>query len=64
MSRGLIINNKIMIALKEILAHKNITYKARDSNFDKGVQVKDEIVQLDASKDEELQDIILRNRYF
>ena len=64
MSRSLIMNNKIMIALKEILAHKNIIQKARELNFDKEVQVKYEINELKARKDEELEHIIRKNRYF
>ena len=64
MSRILIMNNKIMIALKEILAHKNIIQKARELNFDKEVQVKYEINELKARKDGELEHIIRKNRYF
>ena len=40
MSRSLIMNNKIMKALKKILANKDIIQKVRDLNFDKEVQVK------------------------
>ena len=61
MSRGLIMNNKIIKVLKEILANKDIMQKVRDSNFDKEVQVKDEINQLDTRKDEDLE--YIRNRY-
>ena len=64
MSRIVIMNNKIMIALKEILAYKNIIQKARESNFDKEVQVKYKINELKARKGEVLEYIILRNRYF
>ena len=53
-----------MIALKEILANKVIIQKVRDLNFDKEVQVKYEINELEARKDQELEYIILRNRYF
>ena len=35
MSGTLIMNNKTMKALKEILANKDIIQKARESNFDK-----------------------------
>ena len=38
MSGSQIMNNKIMITLKEISAHKNIIQKARELNFDKEVQ--------------------------
>ena len=57
----IMVNNKIMIALKEILANKDIIQKARESNFDKEVQVRDE---LERKKVGELELIILRNRYF
>ena len=57
-------NNKIMTALKEISTHKNIIQKVRESNFDKEVQVRDEINELEARKDQELEHIMLRNRYF
>ena len=40
MSKSLIMNNKIMKALKKILANKDIIQKVRDLNFDKEVQVK------------------------
>ena len=53
-----------MIALKEILANKVIIQKVRDLNFDKEVQVKYEINELEARKDQELEYIILRNRCF
>ena len=52
MSRDQITNNKIMKALRKILANKNITQKIRDSNFDKEVQVKYEINELRGRKDE------------
>ena len=64
MFRDLImINNKIMKALGDILANENITQNARRLNFDKEEQVRDEIDELGARKDEELEHIILRNRY-
>ena len=53
-----------MKALKEILANKDIIQKARELNFDKEVQVKYEIIELKARKDEELEHIIQKNRYF
>ena len=62
LSRSLVMNNKIMRALKEILANKDIIQKVRDLNSDKEVQVKYEISELKARKDEELEHIILRNR--
>ena len=64
MSRSLTMNNKIIKALTEILANKDIIQKIRDSNFDKEVQVKYKINELKARKDEELEHIILRNRHF
>ena len=64
MSRGLIMNNNIMKALREILANTDIIQQVRDSNFDKEVQVRDKINKLKARNDEELEHIILRNRYF
>ena len=42
----IVINNKIMKALKEILANKEIILKVRDLKFDKEVQVRDEIDEL------------------
>ena len=63
MSRSLIINNKIMIALKEISANKIIIQKVKELNFDKEEQVKNEINELKVRKDEELEHTILRNRY-
>ena len=64
MSRDLItINNKIMKVLNEILANNDIIPKVRALNFDKDVQVRDEIDELKTKKDEELELIILRNRY-
>ena len=56
--------DQIMKALKEILGNKDIIQKVRDLNFDKEVQGKGEINQLEAGKDEELEQVILRNRYF
>ena len=56
--------NQRMKALKEILANKDIIQKARELNFDKEVQVKYEIIELKARKDEELEHIIQENRYF
>ena len=53
-----------MKVLKEILANKDIIQKVRDLNFDKEVQVKYEINELEARKDEELEYIILNNGYF
>ena len=55
--------DRIMKALKEILANKDIIQKVRNVNFDKEVQVKYEINELKARNDEELEHIILRNRY-
>ena len=55
---------QIMKALKKILANKYLIQKVRHSNFDKEVQVRYEINELKARKDEELEHIILRNRYF
>ena len=55
--------DQIMKALKEILANQDIIQKVRELNFDKKVQVKDEIDQLEARKDEELEHMVLRNRY-
>ena len=55
--------DQIMKALKEILASKDMIQKVRDLNFDKEVQVKYEINELIARKDEELEHIILRNRH-
>ena len=62
MSGSQIMNNKIMITLKEISAHKNIIQKARELNFDKEVQY--EKNELKARKDEEFEHIIRKNRYF
>ena len=53
-----------MKALKGILANKDIIQKVRDSNSDKEVQVRYEVNELGARKDEELEYMILRNRYF
>ena len=64
MSGSKIMNNEIMKALNEILGNKDIIQKARKSNFDKEVQVRDEIDELKARKDEELDHIIQKNRYF
>ena len=52
-----------MKALREIFANKDKIQKVRDLNFDKEVQVKNEINRLKTRKDEELERIILRNRY-
>ena len=43
-------NNKIMKALKEILANKDIIQKVTFFNFDKEVQMKYEINELEARK--------------
>ena len=64
MPSDLVMNNDIMTDLKEILAHKNIIQEVRKLNFDKEEQVKDEINELKARKDEEIELKILRNRYF
>ena len=64
MPSDLVMNDDIMTALKEILAHKNIIQEVRKLNFDKEEQVKDEINELKARKDEEIELIILRNTYF
>ena len=64
MPSDLVMNDDIMTALKEILAHENIIQEVRKLNFDKEEQVKDEINELKARKDEEIELIILRNRYF
>ena len=53
-----------MKVLREILANKDIIQKVRDSNFDKEVQIKYEINELKARKDEKLEYIMLKNRYF
>ena len=63
MSGSQIMNNKIMITLKEISAHKNIIQKARELNFDKEVQYEKKN-ELKARKDEEFEHIIRKNRYF
>ena len=55
--------DQIIKVLKEILANKDMIQKNRGLNFDKEVQVKNEINRLKARKDEELEHIILRNRY-
>ena len=55
--------DQIIKVLKEILENKDIIQKVRDLNFDKEVQVKYEINELKAKKDEELERIVLRNRY-
>ena len=57
-------SDQMMKALREILANKDIIQKVRDSNFDKEVKVKHEINELKAIKDEELEHIMLRHRYF
>ena len=56
--------SQMMTTLKKILANKDIIQKVRDLNFDKEVHVKYEINELDARKNEELEYMILRNRYF
>ena len=56
--------DQIMKALRKILANKDIIQKIRDSDFNKKVPVKYEINELKARKYEELEYIILRNRYF
>ena len=53
----------IMKALKNILAHKDLIQKVRDLNFDKELQVKYEINRLKTRRNEELEHIILKNRY-
>ena len=53
----------IMKVLNKILANKDMIQKVRDLNFDKEIQVKYEINELKARKDEELEYIILRNRH-
>ena len=55
--------DQIIKVLKEILANKDMVQKNRGLNFDKEVQVKNEIYRLKVRKDEELEHIILRNRY-
>ena len=55
--------DQIIKALEEILANKDMIQKVRDLNFNKEVQVKYEINELKARKDEELEYIILRNRH-
>ena len=57
------INNKIMKALGDILANENITQNPIRLNFDKEELLRDEIDELEARKDEEIEHIILRNRY-
>ena len=47
--------DQIMKAVKEILANKVIIQKVRELNFGKEVQVKNEINELEARKDEELE---------
>ena len=63
MPKDRITNNKIMKVLEEILANKGMIQKVRELNFDKEVQVKYEINELIARKDEELEHIVLRNRH-
>ena len=53
----------IMKALKKILAHKDLIQKVTDLNFDKELQVKYEINRLKTRRNEELEHIILKNRY-
>ena len=55
--------DQTMKAMKEVLANKDMIQKVRDLNFDKEVQVKNEKNRLKTRKDEELEHIILRNRY-
>ena len=64
MSSGQIINDHKIKALKGLLAHQDNMEEVRDVNFNKEVQVKNEINELKAKKDEEFEYIILRNRYF
>ena len=52
--------DQIMKVFKEILANKDMIQKVRDLNFDKEVQIKNEINRLKARKDEELERIIQR----
>ena len=52
-----------MKALRTILANKKIIQEVRRSNFHKEVQVKYEINEFKARKDEELEHIILRSRH-
>ena len=59
----IMINNKIMKALGDILANENITQNPIRLNFDKEELLRDEIDELEARKDEEIEHIILRNRY-
>ena len=58
MSRG-----QIMKSLKEILVNGDIIQKVRELNFNKEVQIRNEIDELEARKDEKLEYIILRIRY-
>ena len=60
----IVINNKIMKALKEILANKDIIQKVRDLHVAKEVQERVEIDELETREDEEIEYMILRNRYF
>ena len=55
--------DQLIKALEEILANKDMIQKVRDLDFNKEVQVKYEINELKARKDEELEYIILRNRH-
>ena len=55
--------DQIMKVFKKILANKDMIPKVRHLNFDKEVQVKYEINELIARKNEELGYIILRNRH-
>ena len=57
------LRDQIMKYLKEILTNKDEIQKVRASNFDKELQVTNEINRLKARKDEELERIILRNRH-
>ena len=60
----IVINNKIMKVLKEILANKDIIQKVRDLHVAKEVQERVEIDELETREDEEIEYMILRNRYF
>ena len=55
--------DQIIKYLKEILANKDKIQKVRDLNFDKEVEVKNKINRLKARKVEEVERIILRNKY-
>ena len=55
--------DQIMRVLKAILANKDMIQKVRGLSFDKEVEIKYNINELKARKDEELEHVILRNRY-